>query len=402
MYRDYFKLRERPFTHAPGRRFFMPNTAVAEAIGRLQHLLTARDAIAVISGGPGTGKSAVIEQALSAAGERVVVARVDMRHAEAEELGPALLLALGDDISPSSAARVFDGLRRAMSRYGREGQRLVLTLDTGGLTSDLAKHLLRLANLAGEHDCQLNIVLQGPHTLHQQVDVPALIQLRQRISYRYRVRPLTLAETDRYIRYQIEAVGGDAAKIVTGTVSTAVYCFVAGVPRLINTLMDAALSEACLAEIDQPDGNQVKRAAEQLGWKPLTPKHSATPTAASAAGARPAVSTASPAQADSASQTSRLRMLRSVPAPGPAPAPAKLMPVPLSSLTPRASDDAPRVEPRKSSPLPKPLVAMDATDTGATGMLRLQDLDDRFAETVFGKDMEDAAAALRGKDPEKN
>jgi hypothetical protein len=237
------------------------------------------------------------------------------------------------------------------------------------------------------------------------VDVPALIQLRQRVGYRYRVRPLTLAETDRYIRHQIEAVGGDAAKIVSGTVSTAVYCFVAGVPRLINTLMDAALSEACLAEIDQPDGNQVKRTAEQLGWKPLTPKQSATPTGAVASAPRPAATAVTPAQADSASQTSRLRVLRSVPAPGPAPAPAKLAPVSAATLTPRVpptGDEALRAEPRKPSPLPKPIVAMDATDTGATGMLRLQDLDDRFAETVFGKDMEEAAAAVRGKDPDKN
>ena len=398
MYRDYFKLRERPFTQAPGQRFFMANSGVADAIGRLQHLLTARDAIAVVTGGPGVGKSAIIEQALSAAGERVVVARVDMRHADAEDLGPSLLLALGEKPDTSNPAQAFHELRRVMGRCGREGQRIVLSLDTSGLTADLARHLLRLANLAGDHDCQLNIVLQGPHTLHQQVDLPALIQLRQRVGFRYRVRPLTLAETDRYIRHQIDAAGGDATVIVTGTVSAAVYCFVAGVPRLVNTLMDAALSEACLAEVGQPDGNQVKRTAEQLGWKPLTPKQGESAAASSPATvARPAVP---PARTDSSSQTSRMRVLRPVPAA----APPKLAPVALSSLPPRPApqpgDDPLRSDPRKPAPLPRPLVAMDATDTGATGMLRLQDLDERFAESIFGKEIEDAAAALRGKGPD--
>jgi len=28
---------------------------------------------------------------------------------------------------------------------------------------------------------------------------------------------------------------------------------------------------------------------------------------------------------------------------------------------------------------------MDPADPGSTGMLRLQDLDDRFAETIFGE-----------------
>jgi type II secretory pathway predicted ATPase ExeA len=402
MYRDYFKLRERPFTQGPGQRFFMPNSAVADAIGRLQHLVTARDAIAVVTGGPGVGKSAIVEQALTATGERVVVARVDMRHAEAEELCPAVLLALGEELDNPTVARAYHAMRRVMGRCGREGQRLVLALDTSGLTADLARHLLRLANLAGDHDCQLNIVLQGPHALHQQVDLPALIQLRQRVGFRHRVRPLTLAETDRYIRHQVEAAGGDAAVIVTGTVSAAVYCYVAGVPRLINTLMDATLSDACLAEVGQPDGSLIKRAAEQLGWKPLTPKQAdGTPAAASPTATKPAPA---PGRPDSGSQTSRMRALRPVPATSPPP--ARLATVPAASLAARAApppaNDPMRLEPRKPVAAPRPLVAMDSTDTSATGMLRLQDLDERFAESIFGRDIEEAASRLRARGPDNS
>lgn len=398
MYRDYFQLRERPFTQAPGQRFFMPNSGVAAAIGQLQHLLSARDAIAVLTGGPGVGKSALVEQAIEAAGERVAVARVDMRHAEPEELCPLALLALGESPEDPAPARAYHMLRQVMGRRAREGQRLVLSLDTAGLTAELARHLLRLVNLAGERNCQMNIVLQGPHTLHQQVDLPALIQLRQRVAFRYRVRPLTLPETDRYIRHQIEATGGDAARIVTSTVSAAVYCYVAGVPRLINTLMDAALSEACIAKVDQPDGNQIKRTAEQLGWKPLTPKQDSSSPAPRAANARPV-----PVRADTAAQTGRLR---AIPAAAPA-ATVRLSPVPAAASGTRAAPPAPapgpqRAEPRKPVVPPRPLVAMDATDTSATGMLRLQDLDERFAESVFGTDIEEAAAALRGKSPDAN
>lgn len=42
---------------------------------------------------------------------------------------------------------------------------------------------------------------------------------------------------------------------------------------------------------------------------------------------------------------------------------------------------------------------MSATDTGATGMLKLEDLDGRFAESVFGDDtgMFNVTDALREK-----
>lgn len=393
MYRDYFKLRERPFTQAPGQRFFAANPGVTDAVTRLRHLPTARDAIAVITGGPGVGKSAIVEQAMASAGEGFVVARVDMRFAEPDELFPLLLLSLGEDPGEASASASADAVRRLMSRHGKQGQRIVVSFDSIGLTTELARQLLRLVNLAGEHDCQLNVILQGPHTLHQQVDLPALIQLRQRISYRYRVRPLTLAETDRYIRHQIESAGGDTALNMTGSVAAAVYCYVAGVPRLINTLMDAALTDACLAKIDQPDGSVIKRTAEQLGWKPLAPKQ--------AEGAAPPASRPATAKTDAGSQTSRLRAIRPA-TPPPASSPGRLAPIPMSALAARTSAapaaDATRPEPRRAEAAAKPLVAMDATDTGATGMLRLQDLDERFAESIFSKSAEETAPREQGID----
>jgi type II secretory pathway predicted ATPase ExeA len=381
MYRDYFQLRERPFAHAPGQRFFMANPGVGDAVARLRQVLTARDAMAVITGGPGVGKSTIVEQALAAAGDGIIITRVDLRFAEPDELFPLLLLALGEETGETGTARAVHAVRRAMGRFGRHGQRIVLSLDCTGLTAELARQLLRLMNLAGEHDCQLNLILQGPHALHQQLDLPGLIQLRQRVSYRFRMRPLTLVETDRYIRQQIEAAGGDAASAITGSVSAAVYCYVAGVPRLINTLMDAAFSDACLARITQPDGSLVKRSAEQLGWKPLTPKQAET---------APLPKTAL-VNGDSLSRSSHLRVLPSHPA---APAvPARPSPVPMAGLAARAASlatsDAVRATPRRADSLPRPPVTMQATDTGATGMLRLQDLDERFAEAVFGKEPRD-------------
>jgi len=182
-----------------------------------------------------------------------------------------------------------------MAYAAQDDRRLILTLDVGGITADVARHLLRLVNLAGELGCQMNLVLMGPHPLHQQLDLPALIHLRQRIAFRYRVRPLTLVETDRYIRHQLEIAGAAPGEVMSSNVAAAVYCFVAGVPRLINTLLDATLSDACAHGVQRPDGNIVRRTAEALGWKPLAPQQPVAgpvraPPALRAAPARPAAS----------------------------------------------------------------------------------------------------------------
>jgi hypothetical protein len=228
----------------------------------------------------------------------------------------------------------------------------------------------------------MNLAVMGPHPLHQQVDIPAMIQLRQRIAFRHRVRPLALAETDRYIRHQLEAVGADPSALLSGNVSAAVYCYVAGVPRLINTLLDAALGEACMQELERLDGNVIKRAAEGLGWKPMMPAQASPEPVARNARSQPPKSnppkvavvtkpTATPAsditqqirtEAATAGTTVRLNAE---------------MHSPTAALF--GNGDA------AAAPPPVP---MDEVDTGATGMLRLQDLDERFAETIFGKEAE--------------
>lgn len=413
MYRDHFSFRERPFTHAPGKRFFAASSTVSEAVARLQDVFTARDAIAVVSGGPGVGKTTLVECALAALSGRATAARVDLRFGEPEDLYAAILLALGEDAAGLRPVQAQHALRRKMAHFVHDDQRLVLCLDIGGISTEVAKHLLRVVNLAGEHDCQMNVALMGPHPLHQQLDVPALIQLRQRIAFRHRARPLTLSDTDRYLRHQVEAAGGDPTSLVSSSVSAAVYCYVAGVPRLINTLMDATFAEACVQKLPRPDSNAVRRSAELLGWKPMAP--------AQPAGEAPKPTATAPRQAPPRSSPPKVAIVssssmapRSPAAEKPAAAEARVADLPppsemtlalrkaadgdsgstgrFAALSLASSAASPTAavfggsEPAARRSGGAPLIAMDATDTSATGMLRLQDLDDRFAETIFGKE----------------
>lgn len=396
MYKEYFGLRERPFTHGPGERFFAANANVNEALARLRHVLGARDAIAVVSGGPGAGKSAIVEQAISTAAGRARIARVDLRFAEAEDLYAAVLLSLGETVPDAKPVHALHALRETMAHSAQDDRRIVLTLDVGGMTADVARHLLRLVNLSGELGCQMNLLLMGPHPLHQQLDLPALIHLRQRIAFRHRVRPLTLPETDHYVRHQLELAGSAPGEVLSSNVAAAVYCFVAGVPRLINTLLDATLGDACAHAVQRPDGNIVRRTAEALGWKPLAPPQSGAeparaPPAPRATSPRPAPSAAVAAAASRASAApDARRALAAAQSP-----PSGLT---MASLAARAETLASvPLASEASSPTATMLGAsgeakdhrgvpdMDPLDPGATGMLRLQDLNDRFAETIFGE-----------------
>ena len=355
----------RPFTDKP---FYIANPLQANALARLRHAVTFPGGVTVLSGGPGVGKSAFIRQALAVADSDVQLLPVDLRSADAAELQAAILDGLGATSAESSGTPAVARLREALLAQRTSGRQLILSLDVAGLNVDLARRLLRFLHLTGEQQTPVSLILQGPHTLHQLLDVPGLIHLRQRLSFRLKLRPLTLLETAGYLRHCLTASGATADGLLAANAPASVYQYVAGVPRLINTLMDAALGEAQARQIDKIDADLVRQVAEQLGWKPL-----GALGPADLARTRPTPVTP---------RTTDRVMARSL-IPEPVARPA----APISEALP-ASAPAPTAERRPAPkavrpPLPMP---MDEIDTGATGMLRLEDLDERFAETLFSED----------------
>jgi len=391
MYADHFNLSERTFTNGPEAGFFMPNEQVEAAIARARQVMLARDSMAIVTGGPGVGKSAFIAAAHATIEDKAVVANVDLRQTDANRLLDSMLLSLGAQAGDGNDAESLHRLKKVIREHNEAGRSVTAAIDVTGLTVERAKRILQLVHMAGEPGGQLNVILLGPHALQRLLNAPGLIHLRQRVCYRYRVRPLTVDEVDRYLEEQFERAGADIASILDDGAGDTVFRFVGGVPRLINTLMDAAMSEAAVRHAQRIDPALINEVARELGWKPL-------------AGGQPAAArpTAAPAAAPQPPELS-LNQQASPPAPV---SEATAMMLLDPQLTPE--DDTTR-EPMPDFPKatdkfddqPGAMPEMSASDTSATGMLRLEDLDARFAETIFGEDAtKSASAAIAATPPE--
>jgi len=357
--------------------YFVANPLLASGLVRLRQAVSFPGGVAVLSGGPGVGKSAFVRSALAPVASAVQVLPVDLRNAEPAEFLDGVLAGLGAAQDGPSGGAGSGRLRDALLAQRASGRQLILALDLPGLNVDMARRLLRFVHLCGEQQAPVSLVLQGPHTLHKLLDVPGLIQLRQRLSFRSRVRPLTLLETAGYLRHCLAGCGVDPDEAMAVSAPAGVYLYVAGVPRLINTLMDATLGEVQAHKGGRIDADLVRQVAEGLGWKPMGVRGTAdlpkppvvppVPRAADRAVRRPAMAAATAA-----------------------PSPPVAEPLPASDITRRlqlgrAPGNPPAGEP-PAAPRPAPPVPMDDSDTGATGMLRLEDLDERFAETLFSED----------------
>jgi len=365
----------RPFADSP---YFVANPLQANALARLRQAATFPGGVAVLSGGPGVGKSAFVRHALVPADSDVQLLPVDLRSAEPAEFLDSILDGLGATSGGSAGVPVIPRLREALLAQRASGRQLIVSLDVSGLNVDLARRLLRFVHLCSEQQAPVSLILKGPHTLHQLLDVPGLIQLRQRLSFRLKLRPLNLLETSGYLRHCLTESGANPDEVMAVNAAASVYLYVAGVPRLVNTLMDAALGEVHARKGGKIDADLIRQVAEQLGWKPIGNRGPADLVKKSPASpARPAAppEPAPPAELLPVSDiTRRLQLGRTPVNPPPAP--------PVES----AATPVPATERRTRESRPPPPVPMDETDTGATGMLRLEDLDERFAETLFSED----------------
>jgi general secretion pathway protein A len=385
MYVKHFSLSGRPFSGGSDARFLVPNDGVEAVVQRLQDVMTGSGSASVVSGGPGVGKTALVTHAATPLGDEVVVAWADIRQWEPESLLDQLLMSLGtepgDGSGPVSGSRLGDAVRE----HNRAGSTVTAAIDVGTVTAERARRLLRLAHMLGDGGLRLNLVLLGPHTVHKMLDVPGMIHLRQRVTMRHRVRPLDQQETGRYIAEALGAVDGDTVEILGDDVPGLVYRYVAGVPRLINTLMDAALMETAIRQLPRVTADVIAQVTKGLGWRPLAGKAPAPrPQPAAAPAPKPAANplTMPPAAGKPPSP----------PAAPPEQAPAEQSDATASLVAPLGLDiaaDKP-AEPEKQAPAPEPAIVsvpeMDPEDTSATGMLRLEDLDERFAEHVFSEE----------------
>ncbi len=327
-----------------------------------------------------------------------------------------LLLKLGGESGNGDQASSLYRLKSAIARHNDEqGRKVTAVIDVSSLTIERAKRIMQLIHMTGDPDGQLNIVLLGPHVLHKLLDTPGLIHIRQRVTFRYRARPLTVAETESYINQQLEQSGGQPGSIMVHGTSIMVYQYVGGVPRLINTLMNATLGRAAENQAESITPVMVTEIAKLLGWRRLSDKKSSQLEKSAAAGIRQknkveVRTKVKPAPLDLSEKESPVPSAAensSPPETAIGDGTAQLMAVALDDIAAPADDN--KQDLKLAEPETKPngklstadkdqkldecaIPEMNAEDTSATGMLRLEDLDARFAETIFGDDFKEATS----------
>lgn len=246
MYLTHFGLNAMPFGITPDTHYIYSTKAHQEAMNTLLLALESGEGFIKITGEIGLGKTLLCRRFLQTLDDGMIGAYVPnpqmepraLLHLVAEELQ------VGDDLG-EDAAHAIRCINRRLLHLAGEGRSVVLCIDEAQTMPLLTLESLRLlSNLETEQRKLIHIILFGQPELDEMLAQPRVRQLRQRISFSYRMPNLAREELDHYLKHRLDVAGHRGELVFSPRARRALHYGSGGAPRLVNILAHKAMLAA--------------------------------------------------------------------------------------------------------------------------------------------------------------
>lgn len=270
MYLEFFKLKELPFRLTPDSEFLYMSGAHSRAKAYMDYTVWNREGFVVITGEIGCGKTTLIQKLLSELDENVLVAKIFQTQLDEVELLQAVLVEFG--LNPFNAKKVelIDMLNTFLVDNFLQLKQLVLIVDDAhNLSLKVLEEIRMLSGLETRKEKVLHVILVGQPALNDMLDSPEMEQLVQRVRLRYHIKSLSEEDTRDYIVHRLRIAGAqEPENFFTADTFPLISKYTGGLPRLINTLCDTAMTCAFADNVRTISLSVLKTAIEELQWVP--------------------------------------------------------------------------------------------------------------------------------------
>jgi general secretion pathway protein A len=264
MYKEFYGLREKPFSKTPDPRFLYLSRGHREALARLQYVIEERE-LALLTGEIGCGKTTISRALMDSMGNSFQFCFIFNPRLNAIEFLRGIARSLQVERPSTAKDELLEEITGELYRFHQEGRCPVLVIDEAQMIPDreIFDEIRLLTNFQLDDRNLLSVIVMGQPELRRMLAAPVYEPFRQRIAINYHLSPLDLEETQEYLDFRMEVAGGSPGLFSPDAVHK-IFELSGGVPRKINVIATNALLEGFGKEASWVEGAIIEGLKSEL------------------------------------------------------------------------------------------------------------------------------------------
>lgn len=241
---QHFGFTEAPFPLTTNVRAFFEGGNRLAVLEALRYSILNGEGIITVTGEVGSGKtmlSRMLAESEDPTFEFIYLGHPRLR---TDELAAVLATELGVEIRFKRRSQIMTDLYQRLLELHEQGKRVVLIVDEAHVMPAEALEEVRLiTNLDTSRHKLLQVVLFGQQELNQILATNVMRPLRERITERFELKPLTPRDVGLYIAHRLRKAGS-IPEVIDARAAAYIARRSKGLPRRVNILCEKSLLAA--------------------------------------------------------------------------------------------------------------------------------------------------------------
>lgn len=241
MYESFYGLREKPFNLTPDPDYLYMSSGHENVYSHLEYAIQESKGFVVVTGEVGSGKTTLINYLLRKIPQAIHVGIINNTFVQPPELLRMICNEFDIEIEDAEKTVLLTRFYNYLLGQYTKRERVILIIDEAqNLPERSLEEIRMLSNLESEKHHLIQMILVGQPQLKEKLHQKRLEQFVQRVTVYCHLGALDREEVQNYIHHRLGVAGAENLDVFDPEALEAIYKHSLGIPRLINTLCDAA------------------------------------------------------------------------------------------------------------------------------------------------------------------